>query len=232
MLPVSDALTIRMAQDSVCLERLENIPERLRIRILHEDEDIIVIDKPAMLRSVPGHANPPPTSSDDADQASPRLTAQEAWIQAIQSFRQDVTNDVAGKRLKCLAETTINPSGIPRKLSVFRRYCERNQQRLKVAHLIQNTDYDEQQSDFKRVMASAEIDDIVSDMYERIKKRQVPLLNLPEATSYEDSAFGQLILLGYANDEIYSEQLGVCCQRQLYVVHRLDCEVSLLSFSS
>ena len=44
-----------------------------------------------------------------------------------------------------------------------------------------------------------EMDEIASEMYERVRKRQVPLMNLPEATLHEQSAFGQLILLGYAN---------------------------------
>jgi tRNA pseudouridine32 synthase/23S rRNA pseudouridine746 synthase len=78
----------------------------------------------------------------------------------------------------------------------------------------------------KQTIDDTKIDEIVNEMYERIRKRQVPLMNLPEATSHEESAFGQLILLGYGND---NESGKPNCRRNhmgLYVVHRLDCETS------
>ena len=94
---------------------LPNVPARLTISILYSDDDIVVIDKPCDLRSVPGHANPPPPRSNskkiigsddvDADDVdvdndaydgpvdermptkpqSHRRTAQEAWVEAIKS---------------------------------------------------------------------------------------------------------------------------------------------------
>ena len=66
------------------------IPPRLTIRILYSDDEIVVVDKPCDLRSVPGHANPPPPekegprSNSDSEQTSHRMTAQEAWVKAIQ----------------------------------------------------------------------------------------------------------------------------------------------------
>ncbi|EED95703.1 predicted protein [Thalassiosira pseudonana CCMP1335] len=45
---------------------LTNVPPHLTIRVLYSDDDIVVIDKPANLRSVPGHAS----NSPDADDGS------------------------------------------------------------------------------------------------------------------------------------------------------------------
>ena len=80
-----------------------NIPSHLKIRILYSDDNIVVIDKPCDLRSVPGHANPPPagkegpqsgaaTATEEGGDVAPqshRRTAQEAWIQAIQLMSAD-----------------------------------------------------------------------------------------------------------------------------------------------
>ncbi len=94
----------------------------LSVRVIHSDDAIVVIDKPCDLRSVPGHANPPPSSldkqksdsfgsADDPDIASAgifdenkghdylppplqsqRRTAQEAWIDAIKSFTASIND--------------------------------------------------------------------------------------------------------------------------------------------
>ncbi|KAL3793529.1 hypothetical protein HJC23_007269 [Cyclotella cryptica] len=84
---------------------LANVPAHLTIKVLYSDDDIIVIEKPCDLRSVPGHATPKSYASgdddDDGDDAdsngeSPkanshgqRLTAQEAWVKAIRTFAME-----------------------------------------------------------------------------------------------------------------------------------------------
>lgn len=200
-------------------KRMEKVPQHLRIKVLYEDEDIIVIDKPPNLRSVPGHANPPPASSSaphDDDAKESRLAPQEAWIQALESFRNEKgAIDTASKWLLNLAMTR-NVASVPRKWSTFLRYVQRSQRRLNP-----KVDTHKEGSSLKQQVENDELDDIARVMYERIKKRQIPLMNLPEATRHEESAFGQLILLGYAGNE---SNIDVCSK--LFVVHRLDCQVS------
>ncbi len=200
---------------------MEHVPEYLRIKIIYKDDNIIVIDKPCNLRSVPGHANPPPSPSVVNSTARAkshkenRLTSQEAWTRAILSFQNQDITDVASKWLSGLSKTG-NLSSIPRKWGQFRRYVIRNQCRLNQIHAVDKT----------------EMDEIASEMYERVRKRQVPLMNLPEATSHEQSAFGQLILMGYANANDESLEVPNCRKDEmsLYVVHRLDCQVSRIEF--
>ncbi len=206
---------------------MENVPDHLRIKVIYKDEAIVLIDKPCNLRSVPGHANPPPTAAHLTranSEKENRFTCQETWTQAILSFNNDEADDTASKWLSALSRTP-NPSSIPRKWSPFRRYVHRNQRRLN-----QMDESDKVKPLPKQTIDDTKIDEIVNEMYERIRKRQVPLMNLPEATSHEESAFGQLILLGYGND---NESGKPNCRRNhmgLYVVHRLDCEVSRVGF--
>lgn len=176
---------------------MENVPDHLRIKVIYKDEAIVLIDKPCNLRSVPGHANPPPTAAHLTranSEKENRFTCQETWTQAILSFNNDEADDTASKWLSALSRTP-NPSSIPRKWSPFRRYVHRNQRRLN-----QMDESDKVKPLPKQTIDDTKIDEIVNEMYERIRKRQVPLMNLPEATSHEESAFGQLILLGYGND--------------------------------
>ena len=80
---------------------LPNVPPHLTIRILYSDENVVAIDKPCDLRSVPGHANPPPLEKKRPRQTgtgacvgeggggSRRMTSQEAWVKAIQLLSAD-----------------------------------------------------------------------------------------------------------------------------------------------
>jgi len=228
-LHASRHLTCMMASPRRLL-RMDHVPEHLRIKVLYEDQAMIVIDKPSNLRSVPGHANPPPAADARRDatdgEDEHRLTAQESWVEAIRSFHDEDFHDIAGMWLRNLAVTPSLVS-VPRKCSLFRRYCEQNQQRLSKEALTQiQCDGDDQQPKLKQRVEGIELDVIARKMHERIRKRQVPLMNLPEATDHEDSAFGQLILLGYSSKETDLEDDSVGLQ-ELYVVHRLDCEVSV-----
>ena len=206
--------------------RLSHVPAHLRIQVLYKDESVVVIDKPCNLRSVPGHAtSSPPRASKRArvsSNESHRTTAQEAWTCAIRSF-QDMAEveDSADLWLRNLA-LTPNLSSVPRKWKPFQRYCQRNQQRLKT------DEQNESDSDEESKRADEmELDSIARTMHERIEQRQRPLLNLPDATDHEESAYGQLILLGYSGTDT-KESLSSSSSRKLFVVHRLDCEVSHL----
>jgi hypothetical protein len=235
--------------------RVSKIPNHLRIRILYEDKDCIVIDKPRNLRSVPGHAHPPPsnkrkrdhTDQDTADPSARRRTGQEAWVLAIQSFGcdfntddNDDADDAAEKGnhsmfpfpcLRRLAENTESASSVPRKFKVFRRYIERSQKRLFPKGLSfemmpvatsSGTVSDQQPSS---PSSDQELLDKASiELFQRIQERQQPLLNIPEPTRLEDSAFGQLILMGYGKDGTMDIQ-EVSNSKSILVVHRLDCQV-------
>ncbi|CAB9530494.1 pseudouridine synthase C [Seminavis robusta] len=225
--------------------RLSHIDADLRIRVLYDDEDFVVIDKPCNLRSVPGNAA---TSTDvkergqkrtlsgfnkDDDskivkgqeksstqrEEKSRLTAQEAWQAAIESCSTisntnqtapdggNILSDDAIFSLKQIAvsDSTIRAS-IPRKCKVFLRYINRNQKRflqLRVA------------SD------SSHLEELASEMYKELKRRQTIQINLPEPTNNEESAFGQLVIMGYDGTENKTRE-----SNKLFVVHRLDCETS------
>lgn len=231
--------------------RLSWVPSHLRIRLIHVDKDIIVIDKPCNLRSVTGHAHPPSdadgprkrprshqSSSDfppggdgmttnDTD-ASQKRTAQEAWELAILSFattaktvdderhneEDSQTKDMNDNRevLNCLqrlgASKTLLAS-VPRKQKLFLRYVQRNYKRL-----------------FKgpSSLSSEKRELIASQMFLELRKLQISFLNLPEPSRHEDSAYGQLILMGYGGS--LSSDRKVDISSTLFVVHRLDCETS------
>jgi hypothetical protein len=151
---------------------------------------------------------------------SHRFTAQESWVLAIRSFQDEELEEPVGLFLRNLAAMP-NLASIPRKWGQFRRHLQRNQQRLIMDHSNETCD---KETTTKRIEI-AEWDTIARKMHERIKRRQLPLMNLPKATEHRESAYGQLILLGYA-DTLKEESDASC--RRLFVVHRLDCEVSVL----
>ena len=247
-------------------ERVSKIPEHLRIRVLFEDEDIVIVDKPSGLRSVPGNANPPPTGTERSrkrpysdvsksaevgtttDATSPaghsmeRRTGQEAWLLAIQSFRGG--RDQAGGAddddetcsISCLQRLADIPNiamHAPRKFKLFHRYIVRNQKRL-FPDGIKPTDVNQgckeggkdrqQKSDETSSNPDKLLEFVTKEMFSLLQKRQKPFLNLPEPTKYEDSAYGQLILMGHGTDESIESNDST----NLKVVHRLDCEVGIV----
>ena len=188
---------------------LSQIPRHLRIRVIEDDTEFVVIEKPCNLRSVPGHANPPP--SDKKRKRSPsqpnrQRTAQEAWVEAIISFQgSEKGTDAVHQCLQRLAsfENKLIES-VPRKCKLFRKYVARNQRRLMIPK-------------------GEQLEELSIVMFQRIEARQKPLMNLPEPTRDKDSALGQLLLMQYGN----SMHSGPS-SRGLLVVHRLDCEVGKL----
>jgi tRNA pseudouridine32 synthase/23S rRNA pseudouridine746 synthase len=139
---------------------------------------------------------------------NPRRTGQEAWMEAIRSFatQNSTSSNEIDKYLARLGVPERCLTSIPRKYKTFCRYLERNQRRVFGS---------DDTKGFNPETAMT-----MKSMFVRIEERQRPLLGLPEPTSHEESAIGQLRLLGYADtDESRSNQ-------QLFVVHRLDCETS------
>ena len=263
--------------------RVAEIPPHLAIDVLYADDSVVVIDKPCHLRSVPGHANPPPTlgkrkrSRDDSaaaaaatgtrvgpnipkNELSNRQTAQEAWMAAIKSFADDETvggttsqsADEESRRVRSFLRelSTFAKNGIPRKKSLFIKYANRNRQRL----------FDGGSADTQKLKDAGPTNNIINataDLaYERIKERQRPLLNLPEQTKDEESAEGQLKILGYEDlrkvmpradergikregdnedqtgDDVKTTEIPKEFFSKIRVVHRLDMETSgLLVFA-
>jgi hypothetical protein len=139
-----------MNRDEPTTAALSSIPAHLAIRILYSDHDIVVIDKPCDLRSVPGNANPPPPEkvgiatdaigADSINSTSQRLRPQEAWILAIKKMSSGddnggsiniiSTEDAEVKELIHNLGSTANPSCVPRKLETFVKYIHRNSKRL------------------------------------------------------------------------------------------------------
>jgi 23S rRNA-/tRNA-specific pseudouridylate synthase len=195
------------SQKSSCSERLASVPEGLRVKVIYHDDHIIVVLKPANLRSVPGHAVSGQKRPREQDKGTlsgasdpSRRTGQEAWMEAIRSFAIPNSSDEIDKYLARLGASERYLTSIPRKYKTFCRYLERNRHRIFESDQIQ--------------------ENVATSMFVRIEERQRPLLGLPDPTSHEESASGQLRLLGYADtDESRSNQ-------QLFVVHRLDCETS------
>ena len=156
----------------------------------------MVIEKPSNLRSVPGNV---------AGSKRPRKeqkTGQEAWIEALESFQDCSLDDQAHQWAKNVANSPSLVS-IPRKLKPFLRYCGRNQARLT--------------PEGEPRLTSDDLNMLTTKIHVMLEERQRSFLNLPQATKHEESAFGQLILLGYAKEERPAN---------LFVVHRLDCETS------
>lgn len=219
--PIEKCVDATESQRSPCSDGLTSVSEGLRVRVLYQDEHIIVINKPANLRSVPGHATPLAVSGqkrhrEDEGTSSgstlSRRTPQEAWVEAIRSFStQKVNDDEIDKYLARLGESEKSLASIPRKYKPFCRYLERSRQRIFEI------------GDVKGIApkkGDAIPEEVAKTMFIRIEERQGPLLGMPEPTSHEESAMGQLRLLGYADiDESRSNQ-------QLFVVHRLDMQTS------
>jgi hypothetical protein len=197
------------------------IPPHLTIRILYSDDEIVVIDKPCDLRSVPGHANPPPPekegprSNSDSEQTSHRRTAQEAWVKAIQLMSaedggtdindigqissQGISLEVAAVRevIRNLG-TTADPSCVPRKLETFVKYCHRNSRRLLLSfgNLRERVECEPRQ---KKQKIDTKMREIASLAHADIQRNQRHLMNLPKPTEDWESAIGQLRMLGFGD---------------------------------
>jgi len=143
MMDSSNANEEGRAQSSVTTAKaaLYNVPSHLHIKVLHFDNDVIVLDKPNDLRSVPGHANNPPSTQSNGSDAT-KLTTQQAWVKAIELLGEEDAHakqsneKVAMEELAVmeiihnLGSSSSNTAGVPRKLETFIKYCHRNSRRL------------------------------------------------------------------------------------------------------
>jgi len=198
------------------------IPPRLTIRILYSDDEIVVVDKPCDLRSVPGHANPPPPekegprSNSDSEQTSHRMTAQEAWVKAIQLMSAEdggtdinaigqissqgiSLEDAAVREIIRNLGTTSDPSCVPRKLETFVKYCHRNSRRLipSFGNLRERVEFEPRQK--KQKTGTSKMREIASLAHANIQRNQRHLMNLPKPTEDWESAIGQLRMLGFGD---------------------------------
>jgi len=245
----------RAQSSSVTEEVLHNVPSHLHIKVLHFDNDVVVLDKPCDLRSVPGHANNPPSTQQSNGSDTIKLTTQQAWVKAIELLGEEDTHTsncqsnekVAMEELAVmeiihnLGSATSNTAGVPRKLETFIKYCHRNSRRLLpsypdlhswgskdvgVANDTSSEPPQKKQKHNKREIPS-QMRTIAQTCFAKIQQRQRPLLNLPKPTEDWESATGQLHLLGFGEYSHWvSSTSDSSTTAKLYVVHRLDCQTS------
>jgi tRNA pseudouridine32 synthase / 23S rRNA pseudouridine746 synthase len=196
---------------------LQHIPLHLRIRILHANEHIVVIDKPGNLRSVPGNADSEHKQTAglkrrrrEDSPSTGRLSVQEAWAEAIKILSRNPTSSVHSidHYLVNLGTPESAVASVPRKFKTFQRYIQRSRQRIFGGDRV------------KGVKSEEETNQVIQEMYQKIEEQQKLLLNAPESTAMDESAFGQVLLwLGHS-------VIDTSMQPSLFAVHRLDCATS------
>ena len=233
--------------------RLQQIPDHLRIQILHSDELIIVINKPSLLRSVPGNIK----DHDYAEESVIRndtTTVQEIWIKAIRFYHDKhrgsdailcaiCGNDSSSgldielktnaiqilTRLAAKSDNTLK--SISRKKGAFQKYVSKNVKTI-LPHLMSKRDDTNSKSKYR--LNCSKIEDASNIAFE-VLKRKSHLLKQETSALYstrdEDSALGQLQLLNAASNnekicKLYGHLHPVTFQDPIHVVHRLDCETS------
>ena len=216
----STKTTATNATTETDLRGLEHVPEHLRIEIVYQDEDIIVVHKPCNLRSVPGNAEPPPPTPATTTTTGKRKhrdgpSPQEAWVQAIQQLAEkdtttqdDDTNDGKDEMqtwLERLGGKESIRASIPRKYSAFARYIERSRHRI---------------FGYNNAPDDESLKEITRQIFQRIECLQKQILQQPTPTLDEESVVGQCKLLGLAN------RSSSRANQDLFAVHRLDCHTS------
>eukprot|EP00814_Leptocylindrus_danicus_P007504 CAMPEP_0116037712 /NCGR_PEP_ID=MMETSP0321-20121206/22239_1 /TAXON_ID=163516 /ORGANISM="Leptocylindrus danicus var. danicus, Strain B650" /LENGTH=474 /DNA_ID=CAMNT_0003516013 /DNA_START=59 /DNA_END=1484 /DNA_ORIENTATION=+ len=157
----------------------------------------------------------------------------ETWAYALQKaaalddYSDDEPRSISvGGLLKGLASLP-NSSAVPRKRRTFIRYCVRTHSRLIDFPRSSSSAADENtaatrlaQTKEERIANKAEERALVEKLAEKaftvVHDCQIPMLNLPEPTKDEESALGQLRLLGFEPSR----------EIPIKVVHRLDMETS------
>lgn len=154
----------------------------------------------------------------------------ETWAYALQEAAAIYSNDEprsvsVGGLLKGLASLP-NSSAVPRKRRTFIRYCVRTHSRLiDFPRSLLSADEDSAanrlaQTKEERIANQAGERALVEKLAEKaftvVHDCQIPMLNLPEPTKDEESALGQLRLLGFEPSR----------EIPIKVVHRLDMETS------
>lgn len=216
----------RAQSSSVTTEEvLHNVPSHLHIKVLYHDNDVVVIDKPNDLRSVPGHASNLPSQQSNSSNTT-KLTTQQAWVKAIELLGEEDTHTsnedkhnekVAIEELAVmeiihnLGSTTSNTAGVPRKLETFIKYCHRNSRRLLPTYpdlhswgskdvgvsKDKSSEPPKKKQKHDKREIPAQMRNIAQICFAKIQQKQRPLLNLPKPTEDWESATGQLHLLGF-----------------------------------
>ena len=188
-------------------------------------------------------------------------------MQAIHSFASDSKTDIDTRNSheqdsetkvvdELISNLSVTPdiNSIPRKCPVFERYCQRNRRRLlpsypeldKFIPDEQTTQEPPAKRQKKSYNIPTKLKNIAQIAFSLIQRRQRPLMNLPTPTDDEDSAIGQLHLLGFGDyahnnhnpvetvedvkKRISEKESGDGGTKEfkLHVVHRLDCQVCTL----
>jgi 23S rRNA-/tRNA-specific pseudouridylate synthase len=235
--------------------RLEQIPHHLRIQILHSDELIIVINKPSLLRSVPGNIK----EHDYAEESVIRnentsRTVQDAWVEAIRFYHDKqkgsdailcaicrnetssgLDNELKNNAIQILTRLAAKPENtlksISRKKGAFQKYVSKNVKTI-LPHLMSKRDDTNSKSKYR--LNCSKIEDASNIAFEVLKRKSHSLkqeLSTLYSTRDEDSALGQLQLLNAASNnekicKLYGHLHPVTFQDPIHVVHRLDCETS------
>jgi len=217
-------------------ETLRLIQPQLRIRLVYLDDDIILIDKPCNLRSVPGNLYPPSQTPDRKrlhpnNETSTRMTSQQAWETAIRCFSLPdgcSNSSLDMKRisptitscLKQLSATDTLVASIPRKWKPFLSYVHRNRKRILMTDDLDDPTFHHD--------CSKQLEDVAHQLHRILQQRQQQLMNIPQSTQDEESAYGQLKIFLTASliANGKDEHTLTGNNPPLYIVHRLDCETS------
>lgn len=238
------------------MQRLEKIPKHLRIKILHSDEQIIVVNKPSLLRSVPGNIKERDYSEEVSSiHQNTARTMQQAWIEAIRFYHDKQRgNDAVACALQRNPEPTKSLDGelksnaihilarlaaksdnivksISRKGGAFRKYVSKNVKTILPHLMMSRKDMNTSAKFDSNRITIEEASKIAFDVLNRKSHSIHHEKSLSHRTKDEDSALGQLKLLVAANGKKHTiKQYGnlhpVNQQDPIHVVHRLDCETS------
>jgi len=185
-----------------------------------------------------------------------RMSPQEAWVRAVESFAagggdgdsgadgcddnnfggstNGAGNDYSSREIDLCLSNLSGAGGsngnryvasIPRKYKLFEKYLWRSRKRIFGDRCKEAKD---ENDDVKKSFVAG----AARRMHARIAERHRALLNLPEPTAPELSAYGQLLQMLSASSS--SSQQDACHTKNsqdqqlppLYVVHRLDCATS------
>ncbi|GAX18517.1 hypothetical protein FisN_10Hh284 [Fistulifera solaris] len=177
---------------------LTHIPLPLRIRIIYEDDDIVVVAKPPHLRTVPGNAAEPLTPQQ------PQYSASQAWKHVVCNYAKTLTQpqDEIDTFLCQISQVDHYAKCLPHKWKPFQSFVKRNWSKYGASTFaaVNNKNEDVTITLLPRI-------------FQRLSNAQRRLL--PKATSPEESVLGQLCLL-----------YPTTTANQWHIVHRLDCATS------
>ncbi|GAX25085.1 hypothetical protein FisN_10Lh284 [Fistulifera solaris] len=177
---------------------LAHIPLPLRIRILYEDDDIVVVAKPPHLRTVPGNAEP------QQQQQQPQYSASQAWKHVVCNYAKTLTQpqDEIDTFLCQISQVDNYANCLPHKWKPFQSFVKRNWSKYGAATFTAENNKNED------VTIT-----LLPRIFQRLSKAQRRLL--PKATTPEESVVGQLCLW-----------YPMTTATAWHIVHRLDCATS------